>query len=265
MQKKIILLLLLLTAAAAINAQSSVKGIAVNGVTGLITTPTARIGWEKSDIGIDVGYSYLGGDNANNSTHVPRVTVSLFRMAEIAGAYAMGETDGGMMLNGKFQFFKDGGSAIALGLDYSNYDRDTKNDNDLLESLLRPYIVATYSGTFFKAPAVTSMTFGWVMDDGDSDGLDFNVFNYSMGFELSLFPGTFKNFIYWMNDFSNYNFSAYRGASTVNAGSRGMFNTGLRIDPLKDSEYKFIIDIVGTDLLDPNRGFMLAATFGFAL
>ncbi|MDC7222728.1 MAG: hypothetical protein PQJ60_03240 [Spirochaetales bacterium] len=246
-----------------LSAQSSVKGHAVNGLTGLMTTPTARIGWEKSDIGIDLGYAYLG--DGSDSTSVPRVTLSLFRKAEIAGAVAIGDTDDmEIMLAGKFQFYRSGGSSMAGGLDFSSYDSNTNVSNEN-STLLRPYIVATYSGDFFDAPAVTSMTFGWDLDDGDEDGLDFNNFNYSMGFEMSLFPETFKNFIYWMSDFANYSFSGSSGGATGLNLSRGIFNTGIRIDPLKDSKFKFIIDVVGTDLLDSNRGFMIDASFGTAL
>ncbi|MDC7218530.1 MAG: hypothetical protein PQJ59_01220 [Spirochaetales bacterium] len=246
----------------ALSAQTSVKGHSVNGLTGLMTTPTARIGWEKSDFGIDVGYAYLGEDG--DATSIPRVTLSLFRKAEVSTAVAFGDTeDLDIMLAGKFQFYKSGGSSMAGGLDYSSYDYNTNINNDL-ETLLRPYVVATYSGDFFDAPAVTSMTFGWDLANGDDDGLDFDNFNYSMGFEMAFFPKYFKNFIYWMSDFANYSFSAGSGGATGVNLSRGIFNTGFRIDPLKDSKYKFIIDVVGTDMLDSNRGFMIDASFGMA-
>lgn len=259
MKKLVILLLVLCVVTGVLSAQSSVKGISANGTTGLMTTPTARIGWERLDFGLDIGYSFLSG-GGDNTTHIPRVTLSLFRKAEIAVAYA---TDldklSGFMLNGKFQFYKEGGSALAMGLDYSTYDWGS----NAYVSLLRPYIVTTYSGRFFNSPAITSMTLGWDLDRGN--GLEFDNFNYSMGFEMSLFPQYFKNYIYWMSDFANYDFSAYGGATGVRASSRGIFNTGIRIDPIKDSQYKFVIDVVGTDLLDSNRGFMMDVTFGFAL
>jgi hypothetical protein len=261
MQKKYILFCIICTLCVSLNAQSSVKGHSVNGLTGLITTPTARIGWEKSDIGIDAGYSYLGNDG--DSTNIPRVTLSLFKKAEIASAFAFGDDeDLEIMMAGKFQFYNSGGSAVAAGMDYSSYDNGYSDEDS---TLLRPYLVATYSGDFFDVPAVTSMTIGWDLDDGDDDGLDFNNFNYSMGFEMSLLPKTFKNYIYWMSDFANYSFSGSSGGSTGLNLSRGIFNTGFRLDPLKDSRYKFIIDVVGTDLLDSNRGFMLDCSFGMAL
>ena len=264
MMKKIFALVLAAAAVFSLSAQSSVKGTSVNGLTGLMTTPTARIGWEQTDIGLDVGYSYLGKDG--DSTHVPRVTLSFFRKLEVAGAVALGENgsadDMALMLAGKFQFYRSGGSSMAAGLDFSSYDVNTDTDTPDNFNLLRPFLVATYSGDFFEAPAVTSMTIGWNLDEGD--GLEFETFNYSMGFEMSLFPKTFKNFIYWMTDFSNYNFSGYGSAEGLDT-ARGIFNTGLRIDPVKDSKYKFIIDVVGTDLLDDNRGFMIDATFGLSL
>ena len=207
-KKTAFLLVVAILAIGALSAQSSVKGTSVNGLTGLMTTPTARIGWEKSDIGLDLGYSYLG--NEGDTTHIPRVTLSLFTKAEVAAAVALGDMDDmELMLAGKFQFYRSGGSSMAAGLDYSSYDWDTKNNaNDPL-TLLRPFIVATYSGDFFDAPAVTSMTFGWNLDEGN--GFEFETFNYSMGFEMSLFPKTFKNFIFLMSDFSNYGFSRAMG------------------------------------------------------
>ena len=267
MTKKILILAITVAAVFSLGAQSSVKGVSVNGLTGLMTTPTARIGWEKSDVGLDFGYTYLGADG--DVTHVPRLTLSLFEKLEVAGAFAMGERgtgvdDHGFMLAGKFQFYRSGGSSLAAGMDFSNYDFD-KNPGDPAR-LVRPFIVATYSGDFFEAPAVTSMAFGWDLDDGDDDGLDFENFNYSMGFEMSLFPKTFKNYIFWMSDFSNYSFGRYGDYSTAGLSlARGIFNSGIRIDPIKNSQYKFVIDVVGTDLLDTNRGFMLDATFGLAL
>ncbi len=262
MVKKILLLFFAVLSVGALSAQSSVKGTSVNGLTGLMTTPTARIGWEKSDIGLDFGYSYLG--NEGDTTHIPRLTLSLFEKFEAAAAVALGDTDDmEFMLAGKFQFYNSGGSSMAAGLDYSSYDWDTNNDNNDPLTLLRPFLVATYSGNFFDAPAVTSMTIGWNLDEGD--GFEFETFNYSMGFEMALFPKTFKNFVYWMSDFSNYGFSRAMGGATGLNVNRGIFNTGLRIDPVKNSKYKFVIDVVGTDLLDANRGFMLDATFGLAL
>lgn len=262
MKKRILITLIIaIILGGILSAQSTVKGISANGITGLITTPTARIGWEKSDLGLDLGYSMMSDDN--DTTHIPRVTLSLFKKFEVAAAYAMGEVDGGIMLNGKFQFYKNGGSSFAAGLDYSTYDYDTNTQSNDPETLLRPYFVATYGGNFFDTPAVTSVTFGWDLDEGD--GMEFDNFNYSMGFELSLFPKTLKNFAFLITDFANYNFSRYSGASGVNANSRGIFNAGIRLDPMKSSEYKLIIDIIGTDMLDPNRGLMLDATFGLAL
>jgi hypothetical protein len=260
-KKTAFLLVVSILAIGVLSAQSSVKGASVNGLTGLMTTPTARIGWEKSDIGLDLGYSYLG--NGGDTTHIPRMTLSLFTKAEVAAAVALGDNDDmELMLAGKFQFYRSGGSSMAGGVDFSSYDYNTQVENTNT-TLLRPYIVATYGGDFFDAPAVTSMAFGWDLDRGN--GFEFENFNYSMGFEMSLFPKTFKNFIFLMSDFSNYGFSGGMGRITTLSTGRGVFNTGLRIDPVKDSQYKFVIDLVGTDLLDANRGFMIDATFGLAL
>ncbi len=244
-------------------AQSSVKGMSASGMTGVIVAPTARIGWEKSDFGLDFTYSML---MKTHLSHIPAVTVSFFRKAEIAFAYDYEDTGtskdySNLLFGGKFQLYKEGGTALAVGGDFEwtvgdavkNLDTDKKMSTDL-------YIVATYSGNFFNMPAVTSMMFGWqILEAGDMS----SNFNYSMGFEMGLFPKTLKNYVYWISDFSNYSYAIYNERISSN---RGMFNTGIRIDPLKNSKFKLVVNILGTDLLDEgSRGFLVNATFGFAL
>lgn len=232
-----------------LSAQSSVKGSSVNGSTGLITTPTARIGWEYSDFGIDGGYSMLYNDQMD---HVPRVTLSFLRKAEAGLAIDIHENDTqNLLFHGKFQFFREGGSSVAIGL-----NGDFELDNSDSGVYMTPYLVASYSGSFFEWPAVTSMMIGWnMLENGDTT----ENFAFSMGFELVLLPSVLRNYVYWISDFGNYSYSSN---SMIDSYSRGSFNSGLRIDPVKDGEFKFVIDLVGTDLLDSGRGFMASATFG---
>lgn len=234
-----------------LSAQSSVKGNSVNGATGIILAPTARIGWEYSDFGIDFGYSFLYNGQMD---HVPAINLSILRKAEIGAAFNIHDNnDFNLLFHGKFQFYRKGGSAVAMGL--NGEVASINNDGRLY---LTPFLVATYSGNFFTWPAVTSMMFGWHMLQGDS-GVTSN-FAFAMGFELSLIPEVFNNYLFWISDFSNYSYSV---SPAIDAGSRGAFNTGIRIDPVKNGKIKLVFDIVGTDLLDSSRGFMAAATIGF--
>jgi hypothetical protein len=91
--------------------------------------------------------------------------------------------------------------------------------------------------------------------------MGFFPIDFSMGFELSLFPATFKDYVHWLVDFANYSYSIE--PTGANSGARGVFNSGVRIDPLKNANIKFNIDIVGTDLLD-GPGFLIAACFGWS-
>jgi hypothetical protein len=254
MNKKLVFLLIFLQSLSLvfISAQSSVKGSSVNGSTGLITTPTARIGWEYSDFGIDGGYSFLYNDQMD---HVPRVTLSFLRKAEAGIALDIHENDTqNLLFHGKFQFFREGGSSVAIGLN-GDFELDDPNSG----VYLTPYLVASYSGKFFEWPAVTSMMIGWNMLE---DGATTENFAFSMGFELALMPSVFRDYIYWISDFGNYSYSSN---SMINAYNRGSFNSGIRIDPIKDGDLKFVIDLVGTDLLDSGRGFMASATLGMGL
>ncbi len=108
-------------------------------------------------------------------------------------------------------------------------------------------------------PAVTTATIGWqLLERGDFS----SQFVYGMGFSLSLFPGTFSDFVYWITDFSNFSYVVVGGG--INAGSRGAFNTGIRIHPIKSSKFNMVIDIVGADLLDDGqRGLALSVSGGF--
>lgn len=260
---KIVFIVSVLLISTSLYAESSVGGTNARGLTGLIVTPSAQLGWEHDDFGLDFSYSMLTG---NGTAHIPAVTISLFKKAEIAFAFDFEEIDentgfSNILVGGKFQLYKEKGTALALGANfesvtgsrYENLEGGQRNSSDV-------YLVATYSGDFFNLPAVTSMMFGWqVLAAGDVT----SNLNYSMGFELGLFPDKLKNFVYWINDFSNYSYAVYQNKISEN---RGIFNTGLRIDPLKDNDLKLIINLIGTDLLDEGgRGFMVNTSFGFSL
>ncbi len=255
MRKKGLLIVLAIACLSPVllTAQSSIKGSAVNGATGIIVSPTARIGWEYSDFGVDFGYSFL---YSGGMRHVPTVTFSLVKKVELGIAMDIHDDSlWNMLIHAKFQFYKEGGSSLAMGL----ITDLAETGGGRLGVFMTPYIVASFSGDFFTWPAVTSMMFGWHLLE---DGVVTSNFAFSMGFEMALIPSVFREYIYLISDFSNY---SYASNSLINAGGRGAFNIGIRIDPIKKGRFKLVFDVVGTDLLDAGRGFMASATFGFGI
>ena len=234
------------------------KGLCSNGLTGIIATPSARIGWESKKIGLDAHYSFMF-HNADYFAHVPTATISLFQVVEVALALEIDDEElTNFFCNVKGQIYKSGGAALAVGGNIEFYVGPGTSDTDKTWVSSSVFFIATYSGNFFKMPAVTSALFGWQFFYAD----DFQArFNFSMGFEMALFPSVFHNFVYWITDFGNYSYVQVP-ASGINADNRGSFNTGIRFDVLKKGNMKLQFDIVGTDLLDTDRGLMAAATFG---
>jgi hypothetical protein len=264
MKKKLVTVLVILTLTAAASfGQTTIKGMALNGVTGLIATPSAQIGWERTaDIGVDVGYHWINDDG--DSTHIPKASVSLFKKGEIAIAYdSMGldeypKDKKAILLNGKFQFYIEGTSAVAIGGNLQFIERNSEDYN-----AQQLYLVATYGGEFFNMPAATSLSFGKTFGDRELGVRSGNI-DFAMGFELTLFPEILKNYVQWINDFSNYSYSMAPSGSDTQL--RGSYNTGVRIDPLKNTQYKFVIDAVITDVFDDDdRSFCLGLTFGMGV
>jgi hypothetical protein len=258
MKKQIILGAVLLTLCSLLSA-GSLKGMSLNGSTGLISIPSGRIGWEKStDFGFDVGYHTIMDDD--EYIHIPKASISLFKLFEAGFAYdSQDDTDNAdMIIHGKIQLPIKGNSAVAIG---GNAQLLKQNDED--SNITQIYLAATYPGEFFNMPAETTAVIGKRFgDDAPDDAIDFG-----MGFDLALFPEIFQGYIHWINDFSNFSYQsqAYYGA---NADSRGVFNTGIRIDFASIpelSKYKFAVDAVVTDALDENRAFCLGIAFGAPL
>ncbi|MCK5249243.1 MAG: hypothetical protein KAJ98_04720 [Spirochaetaceae bacterium] len=255
MKKRVIAVLLLGTlAVTGVFAQNVTAGSAnsmtLNGSTGLIIVPDARIGWENTKIGVDVGYGFVwtGGQNFD---HLPRFAVSLFQRFEISGLMQLNDGLQNFVIGGKFQLTKSGGTALALGGDFEFYNSIGNQNSAKL------YLAVTYGGNFFGMPAVTSATIGWQML---KQGSFSSQFIYGMGFSLSLIPGTFKDFVYWVTDFANFSYTV--SGAQVNAASRGAFNTGIRIHPIKEGRFNLVIDIIGTDLLDDGDRGMSASISG---
>jgi hypothetical protein len=248
---------LALTCAVALGsvAAQSLKGMGLNGQTGLMSVPTGRIGWERTaELGLDFGYHAILDDN--ETVHIPKASVSLFRVAEISFAY---DTNGGddqedIVLGGKIQL-PTTGTAVAIGGTFQALNFNADNS----DSAIQLYLAATYPGTFFDMPAETSFVVGKTFGDaGPGD----EAVDFGMGFDLLLFPDVFQGYIHWINDFANFSYSW----NAVGAEpDRGVFNTGIRIDLAANpnlSRYKFVIDALLTDALDDNRTFGLGLAFG---
>lgn len=246
--------LVVVVAAPQLSAQS-LKGMSLNGATGLISIPSGRIGWEHSaNLGFDLGYHAVIVDE--DVAHIPKASVSLFKLAEVSVAY---DTNGGddnedILIGGKIQL-PTGRTAVAVGGNVHARQRfgDARNSQQI-------YLAATYPGSFFGMPAETSMTVGKTFGDDNPGG---EAVDFGMGFDLQLFPDVFQGYVHWINDFGNFSYSL--DAAGANAQQRGVFNTGIRIDIAANpafSRYKFVIDAMMTDALDDNRAFALGLAFG---
>ncbi len=257
--KKIVMvsLVLFLTGTLFVSAQS-LKGMSLNGSTGLVSIPSGRIGWERtSDFGFDLGYHAIMADSA--TSHIPKVSVSLFRALELSFAYdTQDDSDNSdMIIGGKIQLPIKRASAIAVG---GNVQLLKQGGNE--QNTQQLYLTATYPGDFFNMPAETTVTVGKSFGESvPNEEIDFG-----MGFDLLLFPDTFQGYVHWINDFANFSYS--RQAFGADARGRGVFNSGIRIDlGAADafSGYKFVIDAIVTDALDDNRAFALGLAFGAPL
>lgn len=239
-----------------VSAQS-LKGMSLNGATGLVSIPTGRIGWERSaDVGFDLGYHTVMVDS--EAAHIPKVAVSLFKWVEFALAYdtSTPEDNEDMIISGKLQL-PTSGTAVAIG-----GNAQMLKQNDQSSNATQIYIAATYPATFFKMSSETTMVVGKTFVEGDSD----SSIDYGMGFDLLLYPNVFQRYVHWVTDFANFSYSLQ--PTGAQAGMRGVLNTGIRIDVAAAPQlkkYKFVIDAIITDALDTNRAFTLGLAAGFPL
>jgi hypothetical protein len=117
--------------------------------------------------------------------------------------------------------------------------------------------------------AETTVVFGKTFfTGGPENNYDFD---FGMGFDLALFPETFKDMVHWIADFANFSYSdnSWPNALSYRTGSawnRGIMSTGVRIDlsSFLISRLKLTIDVFFNDLLDDgNRSFTVGAVFGY--
>ncbi|MDR2159540.1 MAG: hypothetical protein LBP23_05700 [Treponema sp.] len=259
----------------------SLKGMTLNGATGLYTVPSARTGWERSaDVGLDFGGSF----NFFEHNGIIKAGLSLFKWVELTGAVDFqpmddhypantraglrdslddDQFDNDLVFGAKVQF-PTGKTAVALGGNVQFLSRDEH---------WRPagqiYVAATYGGSFFDWPAEVSAALGYTFTKESHKDIDFG-----MGFDMVLMPNVLKNFVHWVVDYSNFSYSV--DSVGTNTWYRGALNTGIRVDlasipALK--KYKFVVDLVFLDILDDDDSLLkgggrtigVSAVFGLPL
>jgi len=260
-------------APAVLSAQAGAgfRGQSINGSTGLFTVPSGRIGWiGPGKAGLDFGYRAVVNYDAG-VTHVPAVTLSLFRFMELSAAFDIQpmvnkNINNDLLLGVKFGIPSEG-TSIALGANVQLLNLGGAYNYYAYQ----PYIAITFAGNFFKMNAETTIVFGKTLYSGGPK-IDSNI-DFGMGFDVSLFPDVFDDFAHLIIDFANFSYSDNSWPNNAQhhtpAVLRGILNAGLRIDlsaiPVF-SKQKFLIDLVFNDLFDAgSRSFVVGVVFGLNL
>ena len=238
----------------------TLKGMSFNGSTGLYSIPTGRIGWERtSDLGLDLGYHALIGDGY--VSHIPKISLSIFKWIELSAAfdiqpekYRNSNNDfiGGIKI--QFPLTK---TALALGGNIQSLNMGSSVPQRYNAGQI--YLAVSYAGAFFDMPAETTLVLGKTFMEGHPDS---NI-DFGMGFDLALLPKIFEHYVHWIVDFANFSYSV--DPWNAEAWYRGVLNTGIRVDltviPVF-KKFKFVLDVLVTDILDHNRGFSVGVVFG---
>jgi hypothetical protein len=277
-------------------AQSqSLKSTSLNGVTGLYSIPSGRIGWERSrDLGLDLGYHAIINDDG--AAHIPTVTLSLFKWIEVSAAFDIqpdrnywyldnlilkrGTAKNDDLLFGvKVQLptnvTNSNNPALAVGTNIHlvNFADDDKNASpaDFVYTAFQFYAAASYAGSFFTMPAETTVVVGKTIYAGYDNNSDVD---FGMGFDLILLPDVFQRYIHWIIDFANFDYSDNSWPNSLYHGTgspwyRGILSTGIRVDLANIpalSKFKFAVDIIFNDLFDNHsRSFTIGAMFGIPI
>ncbi|MCL2232455.1 MAG: hypothetical protein FWB99_05185 [Treponema sp.] len=248
-------------AAGVLPAQSTFKGMSLNGATGLYSIPTARIGWERSsfaEFGLNFGYHTIISEGRAN--HLPKFSASLFNMMEVHAAFDIQPDPraNDFIAGMKFQLPVTM-TAVAIGGNFQviNMGESSRTNAGQI------YIAVTYFGQMFNTLAETTVVLGRSFIEGDlNSNIDFGV-----GLDLLLLPRLFDNMVHWITDFAIFSYSV--DAFGTDAWHRGVLNTGLRINLASVvpalSFFRFAADVLLTDAFDENRGFAVGLTFGVPL
>ena len=261
---------------------SPLMGQSMNGSTGLYSIPSGRIGWEDNgNFGLDLGYRAVINNN-EGIAHIPALTISLLRWAEISAAFDFqpainydeeNHKNDDLLLGFKVKLPSNINNpknpAIALGGNIQIIN--ITNDGNFGYNAFQPYLAITYAGTFFNMNAETTVVFGKTFYTGgprNNSDIDFG-----MGFDLILFPDVFRDTVHWIIDFSNFSYGDNSWPNhlvhrTGPAWYRGILNSGFRIDLSSFpslGKYKFLMDFVFNDLFDAGaRSFTIGTVIGFS-
>jgi len=240
-------------------------------------------------LGLDLGYRAI--INEDGTAHIPTITLSLFKWVEISGVFDIQpdikipqktapQKNDDLLFGLKVQLPTNAKNpsnpAVALGstLQLINFIDDDRNTNIIYNyTAFQFYVAATYAGSFFNMPAETTVVIGktaYASGPRNNSNIDFG-----MGFDLVLFPDVLGNYVHWVIDFANFDYSdnAWRNGLYHNVGGpswyRGVLNTGFRIDLASIpslNKYKFVIDVAFNDLFDEGyRSFTVGVVFGIPL
>jgi len=274
MKKSIFFLFVFISAALIFTSFASAqsagyRGQSISGSTGLLSIPSARVGWNEA--GIDFGYRAVMNNEAGIS-HIPSVTASFFNILELSAAFDIqpernNHINNDLLLGIKIRLPLPGNTSIAIGAAAQLLNTGSE---EFFYSAYQPYIAITYAGSLFNMSAETTVVFGktlYTIHENNSN------IDFGMGFDLVLFPDVFGNVLHWIIDFANYSYSDNSWPNYAQyhtpAVHRGILNTGFRIDlsaipAIKN--LKIIIDFIFNDLFDAgSRSFTAGAVFGFKL
>jgi hypothetical protein len=261
------------------STQTGFRGQSMSGATGLFSIPSGLVGWEgPGNFGIDFGYRAIFNSDGNDGdmTHIPAVTISLFKCLEFSAAFDIQPDleyeNNDLLLGLKFKLPTGKTTSFAIG---GNVQLININNEYFGYNAYQPYVAITYPGKFFSMSAETTVVFGKTLysskiENNPNTKNNSNV-DFGMGFDLILFPETFGNTVHWIIDFANFGYSdnAWPNGGFYHTSSvwRGILNTGFRFDlsviPVF-KKFKFLIDAGFNDLFDDGaRSFTLGAVFGF--
>jgi len=262
----------------------------VSGATGLITTPTAHVGWQdKKSFGLDLGYHLL--PDFNGWGNVVKATFSFLGRAELGGAWDIqlrdkpnDKNEQDVWLHGKFKIFNDPCCALAIGGNFQWIDIGNDNTEGRVFQL---YLAYTFLQSVFNMPVETTFVIGktmsvdrikagyrkrgnerqlYVRTDKDDPYSRKGDIDFSVGFDFDLLPQYLKHYVHWVTDFANYSYSVDPMGALPRY--RACANTGLRILPLgssKSRNLKWNVDLLLTDFFDHNREWAVGTTIGFGL
>ena len=264
--KKLIVLLFILVTAFSLNAQTSqpLNAMSLNGATGIFVVPTARVAYSEDDMGFNVGYHtnlFKPGDNSAKVNHLLQVNFGFFRMLEVSGTFdiqpknlGVSEPDD-LIIGAKFQL-PIGSMPIALG---ANFQALNFNDDTYDHTAFQIYAAITYRSDLFGWPADTTLVIGHTF----RENVNHSNIDFGMGFDLIIFPSVAGNFVHFLMDFANFSYS--NDPWGADASSRGVLNTGLRLDLSQIpslNRFTFALDVFLVDAFDSSRSFGIGVCFG---